>query len=218
MSLAENLSKISKLFKSKGVELSADELASLAPDVHEPTPAAIIEPVKNIDSNSYSDLQHNRLAIEALQKENLDLKSQIKEISGTYNTKIDSLIATIEAEKKVRDEANAVYKAELDAKARAESEAKIEALIQRGVAEGRVAPKDETAKNNLKKIAETGGLELAEQTLSSIPSISKDVITQSAVGVNPTRDDRPRTSIASGVSPKILEYVNTNLQTDITNA
>jgi len=154
------LQSIINLFKSKGAELTAEEVANLSDSISE-TPAAPI-------NNNYDNLKHNADAIKELK----DMMTAMKEEQAKKDEETKNIIAEAIKEK---EETKAALNNYIESNKAETNKAKVDALIGKAILETRLE-KESPLIEKYRVMAEKD-FENTEQIINSLAPIVPNAVT-----------------------------------------
>lgn len=204
------LKEILARFKTKGIDISAltaEDIADLATN----------EPTNNNTNYDIDNIVHNKAKLADVINDNIALKQQIaeqnkaiQELTTATKTQIDELI-TASAQKQAQyDELIQKYENDIKQKLEQDNATKIQGVIEKAITDKKL-PKDNTDLQEKYKKMLLSDFETVASIIDGLPSLEVSNTATNTTQSQTQVATNPRTVVGSGVNPKILEYVNTNV-------
>lgn len=204
-----NLKGIFNKLKARGIDtsvLSAEDIADMAID----------EPTNNINYDIDS-IVHNKSKLADVINDNISLKNQLAEqqkaienLTSATKTQIDELIQASANKQAQYDELIQKYENDIKQKLEQDNATKVQSIIDKAINDKRLPVENKDLQDKYKKML-LSDFETASSIIDGLPSLE---VSNTATNTSQTHTQvatNPRTVVGSGVNPKILEYVNTNV-------
>lgn len=204
------LKEILARFKTKGIDISAltaEDIADLA----------TTEPNGNNINYDIDNIVHNKTKLAEVINDNIALKKQIAEqnqaiqdLTTATKKQIDELITASATKETQYAELIQKYENDIKLKLEQDNTAKVQSIIEKAITDKKL-PKDNTDLQDKYKKMLLSDFETVASIIDGLPSLEVSNTATNTPQLQPQVATNPRTVVGSGVNPKILEYVNTNV-------